>query len=79
MSGDGERKLIFLVTEDWYFWSHRLPMAHAARQAGFDVAVATRVAAHGARIEAAGFRLLALRWRREEIGPGASIAAIAEI
>ena len=22
-------KLIFLVTEDWYFWSHRLPMARA--------------------------------------------------
>jgi glycosyltransferase involved in cell wall biosynthesis len=76
----GEKpKLIFLVTEDWYFWSHRLPMARAAQQAGFDVAVATRVAAHGARIEAAGFRLIPLRWRREEIGPWASLAAIAEI
>ena len=41
------RKLIFLVTEDWYFWSHRLPMARAAQAAGFDVAVAARVTAHG--------------------------------
>lgn len=78
MSGE-KRKLIFLVTEDWYFWSHRLPMARAAQAAGFDVAVATRVAAHGERIEAAGFRLHKLRWRREELGLAASLAAIVEI
>jgi glycosyltransferase involved in cell wall biosynthesis len=78
MSGE-KRKLIFLVTEDWYFWSHRLPMARAAQQAGFDVAVATRVTAHGDRIKAAGFRLIPMRWRREEIGVFASLAAIAEI
>ncbi|HEX4191685.1 MAG TPA: glycosyltransferase family 4 protein [Stellaceae bacterium] len=76
---DTKRKLIFLVTEDWYFWSHRLPMARAAQQAGFDVAVATRVTAHGDRIKAAGFRLIPMRWRREEIGLFASLAAIVEI
>jgi glycosyltransferase involved in cell wall biosynthesis len=73
------RKLIFLVTEDWYFWSHRLPMARAAREAGFAVAVATRVAAHGERIRAEGFGLHPLRWRRRSLGPWASLAAIAEI
>jgi glycosyltransferase involved in cell wall biosynthesis len=72
-------KLIFLVTEDWYFWSHRLPMARAARDAGFDVSVATRVTAHGERIRAAGFGLHPLSWRRRSIGPVASLAAIAEI
>ncbi len=72
-------KLIFLVTEDWYFWSHRLPMARAAQQAGFAVAVATRVADHGARIRAAGFALHPLRWRRSSLGPWASLAAIFEI
>jgi glycosyltransferase involved in cell wall biosynthesis len=72
-------KLIYLVTEDWYFWSHRLPMARAAQAAGFDVGVATRVTAHGERIRAAGFALHPLAWRRRRIGPLASIAAIAEI
>jgi len=33
-------KLLYLVTEDWYFYSHRLPMARAAQAAGFDVVVA---------------------------------------
>ena len=72
-------KLIYLVTEDWYFWSHRLPMARAAQRAGFDVAVATRVAEHGERIRAEGFALHPLRWRRRDIGPWASLGAVAEI
>lgn len=72
-------KLIFLVTEDWYFCSHRLPMARAARDSGFDVAVATRVTAHGDTIRAAGLTLHPLRWKRRAIGPFASLAAIAEI
>jgi glycosyltransferase involved in cell wall biosynthesis len=57
-------KIIFLVTEDWYFWSHRLPMARAARQAGFDVGIATRVSTWGDHIRAEGFSLHELNWRR---------------
>lgn len=79
MTNARPRRLIFLVTEDWYFWSHRLPMARAARNAGFAVAVATRVAAHGERIRNEGFALYPLNWRREELGPWASLAAISEI
>ena len=75
-------KLLFLVTEDWYFWSHRLPVARAARDAGFDVAVATRVRAHGERIRAEGFRLYPLAWRRRGdgiFGAARAIAAIAAV
>ena len=53
-------KLLFLVTEDWYFWSHRLPVARAARDAGFEITVATRVQGHGEAIRAEGFRLCPL-------------------
>ena len=72
-------RLLYLVTEDWYFWSHRLPMARAAQAAGFDVAVAGRVSQHRERIEAAGFRVHALDWRRRGNGPLATLRAIAEI
>ena len=72
-------KLLFLVTEDWYFWSHRLPMARAALAAGFTVGVATRIDAHGERIRAEGFALHALGWRRGEFGPLAGLRSIAEI
>lgn len=57
-------RLLYLVTEDWYFISHRLPMARAARDAGYDVHVATRVGRHGRDIEAEGFTLHELSWKR---------------
>ena len=31
------RKLVFVITEDWFFVSHFLPMAGAARELGFEV------------------------------------------
>lgn len=61
-------RLLFLVTEDWYFVSHRLPMARAAKKAGFDVHVATQVTSHGAAIAAEGFTLHALNWSRKSRG-----------
>jgi len=72
-------KLLFLVTEDWYFWSHRVPVARAARDAGFEVVVATRLQAHGERIRAEGFRLCSLGWRRRGDGLIGAARAIAEI
>jgi glycosyltransferase involved in cell wall biosynthesis len=72
-------KLLFLVTEDWYFWSHRLPVARAARDAGFEVVVATRVQAHGERIRGEGFRLCPLGWRRRGDGLIGAVRAIADI
>ncbi len=75
-------KLLFLVTEDWYFWSHRLPVARAARDAGFEVVVATRIQGHGEQIRAEGFRLCPLAWRRRGdgiFGAGRALAAIAAL
>lgn len=72
--------LLFVVTEDWYFWSHRLPMAEAAQAAGFDVAVACRVDAHRAAIEGRGIRVLPLaRLRRSGLNPLAEARAVAEL
>jgi glycosyltransferase involved in cell wall biosynthesis len=72
-------KLLFLVTEDWYFCSHRLPPARAARAAGFEVVVATRVNRHRAAIEAEGFRIVPLEMRRKSMNPLRELAAIAEL
>ncbi len=73
-------KLLFVVTEDWYFCSHRLPLAVAAREAGYEVAVATRVDRHGGAIEAAGLRLIPLRRLRRRSGnPLRELAALLEL
>ena len=72
-------KIIFLCTEDWYFWSHRLPIARAARGAGLHVIVVTRVQAHGQRLLAEGFDVRALGWRRRGDGLLGSLRALIAI
>lgn len=71
--------LMFLVTEDWYFLSHRLPMACAAQAAGYEVHVATRVDRHGADIEKLGFRLHPLDWHRRSLDPRAILHIAASV
>jgi glycosyltransferase involved in cell wall biosynthesis len=60
---------LFVVTEDWYFVSHRLPLARAAMQAGFNVSVATRVSRHAEVIESAGVRLFPVDFNRGGVRP----------
>jgi glycosyltransferase involved in cell wall biosynthesis len=57
-------KIIFLVAEDWYFLSHRLSLARACRDLGWDVVVATHVDRHGDAIRREGFRLIPIRMVR---------------
>jgi glycosyltransferase involved in cell wall biosynthesis len=72
-------RLVYVVTEDWYFVAHRLPMARAAKRAGYDVHVATRVARHGAAISAEGFHLHPVEWHRGSINPLAFAADVRAI
>ena len=67
------------MTEDWYFLSHRLPMARAARDAGYEVHVATRVANGGTAIVAEGFQLHPLKWRRGSTNPLDFAKAVTEV
>lgn len=62
-------KLLYFVTEDWYFCSHRLPLAVAAHEAGFDVTVVTRVREHGESIRAAGLTLVPFEIERSGMNP----------
>jgi glycosyltransferase involved in cell wall biosynthesis len=61
--------LAYAVTEDWYFLSHRLPMARAAQRAGYEVHVIAHVDEDGAAIEAHGFALHPVVWRRGSLNP----------
>lgn len=63
-NSERRRKILFVVTEDWYFVSHRLPLALGAMKAGMDVAVATNVAEHGELIKGMGIELHPWRIKR---------------
>ncbi|KQT57338.1 MULTISPECIES: glycosyltransferase family 4 protein [unclassified Aureimonas] len=75
-------KILFLATEDWFFASHFLPMARAAREMGLEVVVVARVRDARAPIEATGARLVALEADRRSLDPraiGGAVGQVAEI
>jgi glycosyltransferase involved in cell wall biosynthesis len=72
-------RILYLVTEDWYFLSHRLPMARAAKAAGYEVHVATRIKDGEAAIKREGFVPHALDWSRGSLSPQGSISAVFEL
>jgi glycosyltransferase involved in cell wall biosynthesis len=72
-------KLLFLVTEDWYFCSHRLLLAVQAQKRGYDVVVATRVRDHGEEIVSAGLRLIPLGMARRGRNPLRELHSLWEI
>jgi glycosyltransferase involved in cell wall biosynthesis len=63
------RKLVFVITEDWFFASHFLPMARAAHELGLDVAVVCRVRSHREAIEATGAKVIPLEAERRSLNP----------
>jgi glycosyltransferase involved in cell wall biosynthesis len=62
-------KLIYVISEDWFFCSHFFERALAARDAGYEVVVMTREQAHGQKIRAAGIRLLPMNFSRRSVNP----------
>ncbi len=72
-------RILFFITEDWYFWSHRLPLARAARDSGFEVLIATRVNEYEERIINEGFRLIPLQMDRRGRNPLKEISSFVEI
>ncbi len=72
-------RLLYVVTEDWYFLSHRLPMARAARAAGFEVHLATRIVDGAAAIESEGFAAHPVPFVRGRLSLIAALRTIAAL
>jgi len=72
-------KLLFLVTEDWYFCSHRLPLAQKAVRSGMEVIVATRISDRKKVIEASGIRIIPVELDRSSINPFKEIISILKL
>src|SRR5262245_47972607 len=73
------RRILYLVNEDFAFLLNRLPMARAARDAGFEVHVATNVNNGADAIEAEGFILHRIPFKRGGHSPLAAIPTIMAI
>ncbi|MFW8565963.1 glycosyltransferase family 4 protein [Orrella sp. 11846] len=62
-------KLLFLVTEDWYFVSHRLALAKQAQAEGYDVVIATRMRDAVQPMTELGLRVVSLELSRRGTHP----------
>ncbi len=73
-------KILFVVTEDWYFHSHRLPLAMAAIAAGHDVSLASRFTEVEGKIVDAGVRTIPLKFmKRSSLNFIRELAAFIEL
>ncbi|MFC5325600.1 glycosyltransferase family 4 protein [Bradyrhizobium oligotrophicum] len=73
------RRLLYVANEDFAFLMHRLPMARAARDAGYEVHVATNVNAGAAAIAAERFVLHPIPFRRGGLSPSSALPTIRAI
>jgi lipopolysaccharide/colanic/teichoic acid biosynthesis glycosyltransferase/glycosyltransferase involved in cell wall biosynthesis len=76
---DAKPRLFFLITEDSYFWTHRLDLARAARDAGMDVHIVTRIREHGKRITDEGFTLVPIPFVRSGRQPFGELLAVLKL
>lgn len=73
------RKILYLVTEDWYFWTHRLPLALAMRDAGFEVYVMTRYGKYAEKMRELGLQVVPWQVSRTHRNPLSDLFATVEI
>lgn len=74
-----KKKLLFLVAEDWYFWSHRKDLAKEAQKKGYQVVVATRAGTYTRQIKDLDFSLIPLEINRRGLNPLKELATILQI
>ena len=73
-------KILYVVTEDWYFLSHRLPLALRAIEDGYEVVIATRISKYRDFFEQKGMRVVNLRYmRRSSLNPLLELVALFEL
>lgn len=73
------KHLVFLIGEDWFFASHFLSRARAAREAGWRVTVLTRVGPASALLREEGFGVIGVDFVRARINPFSEFLLFADI
>lgn len=75
----GKPRVLFVVTEDWYFKLHWIGLAQAARDAGFEVLLAMHVQEHGSEITRQGFKLFPINLIRRSVNPIREFLSVVEL
>jgi glycosyltransferase involved in cell wall biosynthesis len=62
-------KILFFITEDWFFCSHFINRAIEAQRQGYEVTVVTHVQNHGNKITSYGLKLIPVKLVRRGMNP----------
>lgn len=76
LDGVKPKKIVYLVSEDWYFYSHRFDLAKASIRQGYEVTLITRVGEYGDIITKAGINLIDVNFRRAAGDPLADLIVL---
>lgn len=74
-----KKKIIFMVNVDWFFISHRLPIALKAQEVGYDVHIVAGVTDKFCELQAHGFRVHELSLMRGGFNPLNALKVLYEI
>lgn len=61
-------KILYIVNIDWFFVSHRLPIAIKAKELGYEVHIATKITSELDKLNAHGFHVHSLKIHRSKFG-----------
>lgn len=78
-AGDTMKRLMFVISEDWYFVSHRLQLALHAKAAGYRVAVLCRISSHAELLEKSGIEVFPWFLERRSKNPLTEWRALKEV
>jgi glycosyltransferase involved in cell wall biosynthesis len=73
------RKILFIVSEDWYFVSHRLNLATTAINKGYEVALLSKYTIHSDYLDSLGIKTIDWPLERKSKNPLLEIKAIYHI
>lgn len=73
------KHILFIVSEDWYFVSHRLHLATRAIEEGYQVSLLTRISEHKDLIESYGIRVINWNFSRRSLNLKKEISSIKAI
>ena len=70
------KKILYVVTEDWYFWSHRKMLAECTMKSGYEVIVATKPGLYAEKIASIGIEVVPIVIARTIASPVKEIRSI---
>lgn len=73
------RRLLFIVNVDWFFLSHRLPIALEAMRQGYEVHIAAAITDRQTEMQSYGLHVHALGITRSKAGLGEALMVVMQI